>query len=107
MTDTTELRTPFPAGPTTLEDHVPGALELLRRTWQERSLVPRLGIRVVMKGISGTILGRWWLVIRPVMGIFVMALLFGAVLDAPSQGVPYIVFLLSGLLCWMTFERTL
>jgi lipopolysaccharide transport system permease protein len=36
-----------------------------------------------------------------------MALLFGAVLDAPSNGVPYVLFLLVGMIGWLSFERVL
>jgi lipopolysaccharide transport system permease protein len=34
-----------------------------------------------------------------------MALLFGRVLNAPSEGLPYLVFVLFGVHAWMAFER--
>ena len=84
----------------------PGPWRMMRETWRVRQVIPRVGIRVIIKGISGTKLGRAWLVLRPVIGIFGMALIFGAVLDTPSQGLPYLVFLLFGTHAWLTFERS-
>jgi lipopolysaccharide transport system permease protein len=90
-----------------VREHRPRMLETMREVWRHRSLIPRIGVRVVVKGYSGAKLGRAWLVIRPCMSIFAMALLFGAVLGAPSEGVPYILFLLVGMMAWLTFERSL
>jgi lipopolysaccharide transport system permease protein len=91
--------------PVVVHDHRPSPLELVRRTWQLRSLIPRLGLRQMTKGFAGTKLGRLWLLIRPVVSIFGMALLFGSVLQTPSAGVPYLLFLLVGMVGWMTFQR--
>lgn len=95
------------ARPVELIDERPSPLQMLRATLRHRSLIARLGIRVIIKGYSGAKLGRLWLVLRPALGVFGMALIFGAVLDAPSNGVPYILFLLVGMLAWLTFERFL
>jgi lipopolysaccharide transport system permease protein len=84
----------------------PTVREMVRDTWAARSVIPRLGIRIKIKGIGGTKLGRLWLVLRPVISIFGMGLLFGAVLNTPSHGLPYIVFLLVSQQAWLAFERT-
>ena len=81
--------------------------QMVREAWVWRSLIPRIGIRVTIKGISGTYLGRAWLVLRPALMVFGMAFLFGRVLNAPSQGVPYLVFLFIGFGAWMAFERSI
>jgi len=88
-----------------VQPYRPGVAELLRESWRQRALIPRIGIRATVKGYSSTRLGRTWLVLRPTLSIFAMSLLFGAVLDAPSNGVPYAIFLLAGMLGWMSFER--
>jgi lipopolysaccharide transport system permease protein len=97
--------TSAPASVVTVRDHRPGPLGLLVDTWRHRALIPRIGIRVIVKGYSGAKLGRFWLIARPVLNIFAMALLFGAVLSAPSAGRPYLLFLLVGMIAWMSFER--
>ena len=94
------------AAPVVIRDHRPTVLEMLRETWGYRSLVVPLGLRQVVKGYSGTRLGRPWLVIRPLFSIFGMTLIFGSVLNAPSNGVPYLLFLLVGMVGWLVIERT-
>jgi lipopolysaccharide transport system permease protein len=105
---TTPARAPEGEGPrVVLHDHRPGVRELLVDSWNHRDLVPRIGIRVTIKGYSGTVLGRFWLFARPALSLFGMALLFGGVLNAPTAGdVPYVIFLLVGMLGWMAFERS-
>jgi lipopolysaccharide transport system permease protein len=88
-----------------VRDHRPTIRGLLRAAWRDRALIPVIGIRVIIKGYAGTKLGRTWLILRPVLSVFAMALLFGAVLDAPSNGVPYVLFLLVGMIAWLSFER--
>lgn len=76
--------------------------------WRNRGLVPRLAARVVVKTYVKTILGRAWLVLRPLMDTLGLALLFGAVIGiAVPGGVPYLVFLLVGLFGWRLFDRSL
>lgn len=83
-----------------------GVGRMLREAWQSRALLPRLGVRTIVKGTAGTKIGRGWLVLRPAISIFGMALLFGAVLSVTSDGLPYIIFLLVGTHAWMMFDRT-
>lgn len=80
---------------------------LLVEAWRERHLLPRLGARFLVKFVHGTKLGRSWLVIRPLMEGLVMTLLFGAILGVGPEGTPYFLFLMSGLVAWRLFERTL
>jgi lipopolysaccharide transport system permease protein len=81
------------------------ARRMVADAWRWRSLIPRLGIRVTIKGVGGTILGPGWMVLRPALGIFGMSLLFGKVLSTPSQGLPYLIFMLIGAHAWLMFER--
>jgi lipopolysaccharide transport system permease protein len=92
--------------PVEIVDERPSVRGMVTEAWRQRRLIPRIGIRVTVKGYSGTKLGRSWLGLRPTISILGMSLLFGAVLGTPSQGVPYILFLLVGTHGWMGFERT-
>lgn len=79
----------------------------LRETWANRHLLPRMCARFLAKFTAGTKLGRSWLLIRPLMDSLGMTLLFGGVLKVATPGaVPYYLFLMSGLLTWRLFERT-
>jgi lipopolysaccharide transport system permease protein len=92
--------------PVVIRDHEPTVPEMVRTTWLNRTLILRLGLRQIIKGYSGARLGRAWLIIRPVVSTFGMALIFGSVLGAPSNGVPYLLFLLVGMTAWLVIERT-
>jgi lipopolysaccharide transport system permease protein len=92
--------------PVVVRDHQPTIREMVGQTWSYRGLILRLGLRRVVKGYAGTRLGRPWLILRPLIGIFGMALIFGSVLRAPSNGVPYLLFLMVGMLGWTVIERT-
>lgn len=95
-----------PATTVTVTDTPPGVWTLVRETWRERRLAPRLGTRVLLKLIWGTKLGAWWLVLRPTMDTLGKALIFGALLGvAAPGGVPYFVYLLAGLIGWRLFDR--
>jgi lipopolysaccharide transport system permease protein len=92
--------------PVVVRDHKPTIREMVRQTWGYRGLILRLGLRRVVKGYSGTRIGRPWLVLRPLIAVFGMALIFGSVLRAPSSGVPYLLFLMIGMIGWTVIERT-
>jgi lipopolysaccharide transport system permease protein len=94
------------AAAATVREHQPKVLEMVLETWRYRGLIVPLGLRQVIKGYSGTRIGRPWLVIRPLFSVFGMALIFGSVLRAPSNGVPYLLFLLVGMVGWVVIERT-
>jgi lipopolysaccharide transport system permease protein len=89
----------------TVETERPTVRRMVADAWRWRRLIPRLGIRVTIKGVGGTILGPGWMILRPAIGIFGMSLLFGRVLNTPSQGLPYLIFMLVGAHAWMLFER--
>jgi len=81
----------------------------IAEAWRNRQLIPRLAARVVVKTYVRTILGRAWLVLRPLMDSIGLALLFGAVIgiEVPGGDTPYLLFLLVGLYGWRLFERSL
>jgi lipopolysaccharide transport system permease protein len=92
----------------TLTEVRPGIWATVRDAWAARALLPRLGVRFLLKRIRGTKLQHAWLVIRPLMAALGMTLLFGTVLKvATPGGAPYFLFLLAGLLGWVLFERSM
>ena len=76
--------------------------------WRHRALLPLLGSRIVMKTYAKTILGRWWLLILPLMDTLGKTLIFGGLLKiATPHAIPYLLFLLVGMQGWRLFQRTL
>ena len=54
-----------------------------------------------------TILGVAWAVIQPVMTMVVFSIFFGGLAKVPSDGIPYPLFSLAGLLPWQLFENSM
>ena len=88
-----------------VREYRPTVRNMIADTWHQRRLILPLGIRQIVKGVSGTRIGAPWLVLRPLMSIFGMALIFGSVLRVPTNGVPYLLFLLVGMTGWLVIER--
>jgi lipopolysaccharide transport system permease protein len=95
---------PLTGPPVSLTRHRPGPWEAVRLAWRDRRVVPWLSMRVVAKGFAGTRLGRSWLLLRPALELGGMTLLFGAVFNAPSEGLPYFMFLLTGMVSYRLFQ---
>ena len=73
--------------------------DLVGQGWQNRHLFGMLGMRIRAVRFGRTKLGQAWFFIQPVMSIFGMSLIFGGILQvSPAADVPYLLFLVFGLL---------
>lgn len=54
--------------------------------------------------VAQTALGFGWLILRPLLNLLVLSLVFGKLARLPSDGHPYLLFLLSGYLPWSYFS---
>src|SRR5690348_13663576 len=75
--------------------------------WRYRWMAVALTRRNLMSRYTQTILGPVWFILQPIMLTGVLTLVMGAILGAPSDGMPYIVFAASGTILWTTFNRSL
>lgn len=84
----------------------PGRLHLpaWRELWEAREVLYRFGARDVVLRYRQTAVGVAWVVLQPLASAGVFALVFGAVAGLSSDGVPYIVFSLVGMLAWNLFN---
>ena len=53
------------------------------------------------------VLGIGWAVLAPLLSTLVYSFVFGKLASIPSEGLPYPVFVLSGLITWQFFARAL
>jgi lipopolysaccharide transport system permease protein len=53
------------------------------------------------------VLGIGWAVLAPLLSTLVYSFVFGKLVSIPSEGLPYPVFVLSGLITWQFFSRAL
>jgi lipopolysaccharide transport system permease protein len=97
---------PLTGPPVALNAYRPSVARAVLDAWHDRHVLPWLSLRVVAKGFAGTRLGRTWIILRPALELIGMAVLFGAVFSAPSDGLPYVIFLLAGQVAWRFFQLT-
>jgi lipopolysaccharide transport system permease protein len=79
----------------------------LAALWEYRELLYFLVWRDVKVRYKQTVLGVLWIILQPVVSMVVFSALFGGLLDVPSGGVPYPIFLYSALLPWNYFSGSL
>jgi lipopolysaccharide transport system permease protein len=80
-----------------------GLLEMLRAyellfvfTWRQ------IGVQY-----KQAVLGIGWALLSPLLSTIVYSFVFGKLVSVPSDGLPYPVFVLSGLITWQYFNRAL
>jgi lipopolysaccharide transport system permease protein len=75
--------------------------------WEYRELLFFLVWRDLKVRYKQTLLGVAWIVLQPLLSTVVFTLLFGVLLRAPSDGAPYALFALAGLVPWQYFSGSL
>jgi lipopolysaccharide transport system permease protein len=85
----------------------PGVVYRLKELWAYRKLYRHFAREFYERLWKRTILGRLWIAMRPLGSIIVGALIFGGLLNAPSNGAPYFIFFLVGQSCWLLLDRSL
>lgn len=75
----------------------------LRELWEARDLCYFLVWRDVKVRYAQAALGFGWAVVQPVLMMVVFTIFLGGLADIPSEGFPYPVFALTGLVPWAFF----
>jgi lipopolysaccharide transport system permease protein len=68
-------------------------------------LLEVFAIREIKSRYKSSILGFLWIVIFPLATAIILSLIFGTFIRISTEGVPYFLFLLSGLLYWNFFQQ--
>src|SRR5437868_4288196 len=71
-----------------------------------RELIGFLVWRDVKVRYKQTTLGVLWAVLQPLFTMIVFSVIFGRIAKLPSDGVPYPLFTLAGLLPWQLFSSS-
>jgi homopolymeric O-antigen transport system permease protein len=85
----------------------PGVGQSLGDLWRHRRLVPFIGGRALRRITRRTVLGWLWLFINPLLPLTLRVVIFGMLLQVPSEGLPYPLFLIAGSMLWDTFAASL
>ena len=79
----------------------------LRELWRYRDLIVLFVRRDFVSVYKQTILGPLWFLIQPVLTTITFTIIFGSIAKIPTDGVPPILFYLSGLVGWNYFADCL
>jgi len=78
-----------------------------RELWDYRELFAFLAWRDISVRYRQTAIGITWSVLQPVLTMVVFTVVFGRIAQLPSNGVPYPLLVLAGLLPWQFFSNGL
>ncbi len=85
-----------------------GLLDLgLRDVWRYRDLVMLFVRRDFVSTYKQTVLGPIWFFIQPLLTTLTYVIIFGNVARLPTDGLPALLFYLSGVTIWNYFAQTL
>ncbi len=79
----------------------------LKEVWDYRELLYFFTWRDLKVRYKQTAVGALWAVFQPLLTMLVFSLFFGQLLKVPSDGVPYPIFVYTGLLFWQFFSTAL
>jgi lipopolysaccharide transport system permease protein len=74
--------------------------------WRYRDLLLILVHRDFVAKYKQTILGPAWFILQPLLMTIVFTVIFGAVINIPTDGLPPVLFYFAGLLGWNYFAQT-
>jgi lipopolysaccharide transport system permease protein len=77
----------------------------LRDLWEYRELLYFMVWREISGAYRQTALGISWLFLRPVINMLLLTLVFGRLVQVPSDDIPYPLFSLAALLPWGFFSN--
>jgi len=79
----------------------------LKEVWDYRELLYFFTWRDLKVRYKQTAIGALWAIFQPFMTMVVFSIFFGGLLNVPSDGVPYPIFVYTGLLFWQFFSGAL
>ena len=79
----------------------------LKELWRYRELVFFLTWRDIKVRYKQAVLGIAWALLQPILTVLIFTVIFGILLQTPSQGLPYPLFALTALLPWQLFASAL
>ena len=68
--------------------------------WSYRALGLQLALRDLKLRYKQTAIGVGWAVLQPLAGVAIFSIFFGRLANVPSEGIPYPVFVYTGLVIW-------
>lgn len=89
-----------------IEPRQPAGFERLREAVAARRLIFFFGLIALRKLYQQTVLGWWWIPLRPIVEVASRVFIFGSLLGSPSGTIPYLLFFFFGFSAWQFFQLT-
>jgi len=83
------------------------SLEDIKEVWRYKELLFFFVWRDIKVRYKQTTIGILWAVIQPFVAMVIFSVLFGKLAGIPSDGIPYPIFVYSGLILWQFFSSSL
>jgi lipopolysaccharide transport system permease protein len=83
------------------------SLNDLKELWQYKELLYFFTWRDLKVRYKQTAIGAVWAILQPFITMVVFTIFFGKLAQMPSDGVPYPIFVYTGLLFWQFFSGAL
>ena len=80
---------------------------LLRDVWHYRDLIELFVRRDFVSRYKQTILGPLWFIIQPLLTTLTFTVVFGNIAQLPTDGLPQLLFYMSGTVMWSYFSSCL
>lgn len=80
---------------------------IIREVWTHRELLYFLILRDIKIRYMQATIGAVWVVIQPLLMMFIFAVFFGFFIRVPTQGIPYLLFFYCGLVPWTFFTNAI
>ena len=79
----------------------------IQELWHYRELLYFFTWRDIKVRYKQTAIGVLWAIIQPFLTMLVFSVFFGRLAKVPSEGIPYPIFVYTGLLPWTLFSQSL
>jgi lipopolysaccharide transport system permease protein len=79
----------------------------MKELWQYRDLILLFVRRDFVSVYQQTILGPLWFIIQPLLTTVMFTIVFGNIANIPTDGLPHLLFYLSGTVTWSYFSECL
>lgn len=89
-----------------IESH-PTMKQLFKAIWGYRELGYFLCWRDILVRYKQTLIGIAWVILQPMIMLTIFSLVFSRFVPIPTNGIPYPLIVLSGLLVWQFFSTSL
>lgn len=83
------------------------SLQDFKELWNYRELLYFFTWRDLKVRYKQTMIGAAWAILQPIVTMVVFTVFFGQLAQVPSDGVPYPIFVYTGLLFWQFFSSAL